>query len=165
MLLRPGVVGDIDRLAALHVSVWRDTYRELAPKAAFDALNERHRREHWQQMLSRGSESFTVVAEVDERLVGFGHASPATHAAMGNVGEIVHLYVDRDSQGGGIGLAMFRSLFDFLREQGHPVVRLGVVDGNTNAISFYERQGGQRTGTYVDGVLWRSTNLIYEWST
>ena len=154
---------DLDALAALHVRVWRDTYRLLAPTAAYEALDEAKRRQHWDELLRRDPSTWrTMVAEYNGRLVGLGHAGTGTHEVMAGAGEIVHLYVDPEMQGRGIGSSLLLELRRFLMASGHPVVRLAVVEGNSQALRFYERAGGRIVGDFVDGVLWRSHNHIVE---
>lgn len=163
--LRVATASDRDAIAALHVDVWRATYRSLAPAAAYDALDEERRKPHWEELLGREAESsLTLVAEEDDVLVAFGHASPGLHPAMDGAGEIVHLYVRPDRQGLGLGRWLFDELAAFLAERGSTEIRLAVVDGNVPAIAFYERLGGRCVGRFTDGVLWRSENLVYAWS-
>ncbi len=162
--IRTATPADVDALAALHVRVWRATYAQLAPREAYDALDESRRRPHWDGLLRRDpATSISLIAEDGGRAVGLGHACPAGHEALGDAGEILHLYVDPEHQGTGLGRELFGRLRTFLTGRGHRVVRLAVVEGNDPAIGFYERQGGRRVGSYVDGVLWRSQNLVYEW--
>jgi ribosomal protein S18 acetylase RimI-like enzyme len=154
---------DRDSIAALHVAVWRDTYRHLAPAAAYQALDETAREGHWDDLLGRDpAESMTVVAESAGSIVAFGHAGPSTHPALLGAGEIVHLFVHRDFQRAGLGHALLDELHSFLVQAGHLTVKLAVVIGNDRALRFYERRGSRVIGRFVDGVLWRSKNLIVE---
>lgn len=163
---RAATTGDRDALVDLHVLVWRDTYRHLAPAAAYQALDETNRRSHWDDLLRRDSATaLTLVAESGGRLVGFGHAGPGTHEVMSGAGEVVHLYVDPAFQGRGVGITMLRELTGFLNAAGHSVIRLAVVRGNDQAVRFYQRAGGRIVGGFVDGVLWRSDNHIIEFAT
>lgn len=162
---RVAATSDRDALAALHVLVWRDTYRHLAPRAAYDALDETTRRDHWDELLRRDpARALTLVVESGGNLVGFGHAAPGTHEVMSGAGEIVHLYVDSSYQGQGIGRAILRELTRFLNATGHSTIRLAVVRGNHRAVRFYELAGGRIVGDYTDGVLWRSENHIIEFA-
>ena len=79
-------------------------------------------------------------------------------------GEVVHLYVDPSVQGQGIGGALLREMTAFLHASGFSVVRLAIVRGNDQALRFYERNGGRVVASFVDGVLWRSDNLVIELS-
>ncbi len=169
-MLRSAILDDLDELARLHVDIWRDTYRDLAPTSAYEALDLPARTEHWADLLGRGPSSTTIVAEEPAehghagRLVAFGHAGPATHELVGNGGELVHLFVHRDFQRSGLGYQLFQELMLFLCTAGHSKVVLDVVEGNDHAVRFYERAGGALTGSHVTGQLWRSKNLTFTWN-
>jgi ribosomal protein S18 acetylase RimI-like enzyme len=163
LIIRQAVVEDLDALARLHVLVWRNTYRSLAPVSAYDALDESKRRTHWEELLHRDPAQWqTLLAVHDGRLVGFGHAGPASHEVMAGAGEIVHLYVDPSSQGQGIGKTLLHQLMNFLQATGHSTIKLAVVQGNDRAVSFYEQEGGRVIDEFIDGVLWRSQNIVIE---
>ena len=163
VMFRAATWNDRNQIAALHVTVWRETFRLLAPNSAYEALDESRRQEHWTELLARDSaRSRTVVAEANGDLVSFGHAGPSTHEAFLGAGEIVLLYVHQLFQGAGIGRQLLDDLQSFLLDRGHRSVNLAVVNGNDGALRFYERAGGRVVGRYVDGVLWRSENLIVE---
>jgi ribosomal protein S18 acetylase RimI-like enzyme len=163
VIFRTATRNDRDQIAALHVMVWRETYRLLAPSSAYEALDESRRQEHWTELLARDSaRSRTVVAEANGDLVAFGHAGPSTHEAFLGAGEIIHLYVHQLFQGAGLGRQLLDDLQSFLLDVGHRSVKLAVVNGNDAALRFYQRAGGRVVDQYVDGVLWRSKNLIIE---
>ena len=160
---RTATWGDCENIAALHVEVWRETYRLLAPSSAYETLDESRRQEHWAELLARDpAQSHTVVAEANGCLVAFGHAGPSTHEAFLGSGEILHLYVHQRFQGVGLGRKLLDDLQSFLLSTGHLSIKLAVVLGNERALRFYERAGGRVVGRFVDGVLWRSENLIVE---
>jgi ribosomal protein S18 acetylase RimI-like enzyme len=162
-IFRTATWGDCEKIAALHVKVWRETYRLLAPNSAYEALDESRRQQYWAELLARDpAKSRTVVAEANGRVVAFGHAGPSTHQAFLGSGEIVHLYVHQRFQGVGLGRRLLDDLHSFLFGAGHLSVKLAVVAGNDGAIRFYEQAGGRVVGRYVDGVLWRSENLLVE---
>ncbi len=156
---------DLGALARLHVVVWRDTYRLLAPESAYLALDESTRRKHWEVLLRRDPAHWqTLVAEHDGNLAGFSHSGPGKHDVLAGAGEVVHLYVDPSLQGRGIGRTLLRASIAFLRASGFSAVKLAVVRGNDRAIRFYEREGGRVVAHFVDGVLWRSDNAVVEFT-
>jgi ribosomal protein S18 acetylase RimI-like enzyme len=163
--IRPAVLADAGAIARLHVAVWRETYRELAPEAAFLALDERLRLARWTEILSAPkSGQAALVAETAGRLVGFGLAGPPGEPAFGDRGEIKFLYVDRAVKRQGIGRRLLAELGRALTNFGYRSIALGVVVGNAPAMAFYEAMGGRAVGSYRDpGPLWRSDNVIYAW--
>jgi len=163
MILRPAVPADAPAIAALHVAVWRDTYRDLAPPEAAAALDVARRQARWEAILADPAQ-IALVAEVDGGLAGFGLAGPPGDPAFGGRGEVKYLYVGRDFARRGIGRRLLATLAAAMGERGYAALGLGVVVGNDPAIAFYEAQGGRRIGSYADpGPLWRSVNLLYAW--
>jgi hypothetical protein len=51
LTIRHAIPADAAAIAHLHVEVWRETYRDLAPPEAYAALDEARRLASWQDML------------------------------------------------------------------------------------------------------------------
>jgi ribosomal protein S18 acetylase RimI-like enzyme len=161
--IRAAVPADGPAIAALHVAVWRSTYRDLAPPEAIRRLDVPKRQAQWEAMLAK-AERTMLVAERNGQIVGIGTAAAATVPELGARGEILYLYVDPTHARAGIGRALMRRLALALQAQGHRSVALGVVEGNQPAIDFYGKLGGRLAGYYIDpGPLWRSRNQIIIW--
>ncbi|MCC6471277.1 MAG: GNAT family N-acetyltransferase [Alphaproteobacteria bacterium] len=165
MEIRPATVADAPSIARTHATVWRRTYRELAPPEAIAALDEASRRARWVELLSHPAPGqAALVAGIDGRLAGFGLAGPAVHPAFGGRAEIRYLYVDDAFQRRGVGRRLMAELAAGLAATGRKAVALGVVEGNAPAIAFYAAMGGRAVGTYTDpGPIWRSSNIVYAW--
>lgn len=163
LAIRCATPADAAEIAALHVAVWRATYRDLAPQEAMRALDVPFRTARWTEMLARG-ERTVLVAERDGRIVGIGTAGAATVPELQGHGEILYLYVDPTHVRAGIGRELMSNLALALQKAGFRSVALGVVEGNQPAIDFYLKLGGRLAGTYIDpGPLWRSRNQIIVW--
>lgn len=161
LVIRPGLPTDLNRIVALHVSVWRETYGALAPVEAVQALDEAARRPRWIAALQDGS---TLAAVIGEELVGFAQVGPPSHPALGARGEVKHLYVDAAFARRGIGARLLLAARRLLGERGYSAAALGVVVGNDPALRFYEAQGGRVVGRYRDpGPIWPSDNLVVAW--
>ncbi|MCK6450668.1 MAG: GNAT family N-acetyltransferase [Alphaproteobacteria bacterium] len=163
--LRPAAPSDAPAIARLHATVWCDTYRTLAPDAAYRALDETHRRARWQAILADApAAAGCIVVEIDGAIAGFGLCGPPGDPAFGGRGEVKYLYVDRRTARRGLGRLLLVAMADHLHRLGFPGLALGVVVGNEPAIAFYQALGGRMIGRYRDpGPLWRSDNLVYAW--
>ncbi|MFS7222489.1 N-acetyltransferase family protein [Rahnella inusitata] len=163
--LRFAKPADIDALAALHVAIWRDTYRDLAPAEAFSALDVPRRKLFWQEKFENPAAGQCILlAEVDGQLAGFTLASSSSNPEFGEMAEIKFLYVSGDFKRQGIGKRLINEASRHLAEAGYRSAGLGVVEGNEPAVRFYRALGGKEAGRYTDaGPLWRSRNIIYAW--
>ena len=163
LLIRAAGPADASAIAELHVAVWRETYRDLAPPEAMRALDVPFRLARWIELLAK-AERTILIAECGGRIVGIGTAGAATVPELSGHGEILYLYVDPTQTRGGIGKALMRQLARALQAQGYGSVALGVVEDNRPAIDFYRKLGGRPAGSYIDpGPLWRSRNQIIIW--
>lgn len=162
---RDATLADAPAIAALHVAIWRPTYRHLAPAAAYEALDEARRLARWRDVLGRPDpERLVLLAEDDGRLVGFAEAARPSAAEIGERWEVKHLYVATDRARRGIGRALLGRLARRLVGREPQGVALGVVVGNDPALAFYASLGGTIVGRYADpGPLWPSDNLIVAW--
>jgi ribosomal protein S18 acetylase RimI-like enzyme len=163
--IRSAQEADAMLIAQLHFHTWRETYRGLAPRAAFTAVTEEVRLDRWQRMLaSKGGEQTILVAEVDGQLAGFGMVGPASHEIFQSRAEIRFLYVGAAFKRRGVGRKLLLHLARHMKEPGYSGVGLGVVAGNSPAITFYDGMRGTRVGNYTDpGPIWRSDNHLYVW--
>lgn len=164
-LIRKAEPNDIDTLAQLHVAIWRETYRELAPAEAFAALDVPRRKAFWQDKFDHPAASQGIfIADVDGVLGGFCLTSASSNPEFGEMAEIKFLYVSGAFKRQGIGRRLIAEAVAHLVAEGFQSVGLGVVEGNEPAIRFYRALGGKAIGRYTDaGPLWRSPNIIYAW--
>lgn len=163
--IRAALGSDADAIAVLHVDVWRRTYRDLAPPAAYDALDFAARRRSWEANLAaQRPDAVTLVAEKDNTLAGFAHGGAPGNDAFGGRGEVKYLYVATAFARQGIGRMLLATLAARLADLGYRGIGLGVVVGNDPALAFYRALGGQVIGRYADpGPLWRSDNHLCAW--
>ncbi len=163
--LRGATPADAEAIAALHVRVWRETYRGLATQAAWDALTEAVRLERWRETLAdQDPRQRTLVAEGPTGLLGFGTACAPTEAIFAGRGEIRWLHIAGEARRTGLGRRLMAALAGQLAEWGYRGCALAVVVGNDPAVAFYEALGGRRAGGFTDpGPLWRSDNIVFVW--
>ena len=164
--IRPGRPGEAPALARLHVDVWRQTYRDLAPPEAYTALGVDRRLPYWEAAL-RSDDPMTavLVAITETEIAGVVSMGPPRDPALGDGAEIKHLYIGTAVQRSGLGRALMQAAFDHLREIDVAAANLAVVEGNENALRFYRHLGGREAGRFTDaGPLWKSANIVMRWS-
>lgn len=163
--LRDAGPPDAEAIARLHVEVWRDTYRGIAPEHAFRTLDVAARLPSWQERLAAtGGRQGVLLVEAGDTLAGIGHYGAPEDPAFGTLGEVKKLYVTRAFARQGIGRQLLCEMARRLRALGYPGVGLGVVIDNHPARAFYEAMGGRMIASYTDpGPTWRSDNVLYAW--
>ena len=178
LTIRPAAPNDAQAVARIHVQGWRFAYQGLVPQGYLDSLNITEDTERMRGYLSQlpqnlppsrsaprlnsgdsGKRSF-MLAVRDDAVLGICHFSAAPNnadrperATPGGemVGRLHSLYIDPGALGQGIGHALMNRVLSTFAVWGCERAHLWVLEGNSRAISFYERQGWQLTGeTKVD---------------
>ena len=178
LTIRPAAPNDAQEVARIRVLGWRFAYQGLVPQGYLDSLNVAEDTERMHGYLSQlpqnlppnksapglnsgdsGKRSF-MLAPRGDAVLGFCHFSAAPNnadrperATPGGemVGRLHSLYIDPGALGQGIGHTLMSQALSTFTAWGCKRAHLWVLEGNSRAISFYERQGWQLTGdTKVD---------------
>lgn len=141
MIVRAFQPSDARQVFELH----RDTTRAINGRdyspEQLDAWTLGASAERWAASLGK---TYSCVAVEGDRVLGFGDV---THE-----GVVRRLYVDKNSQGRGIGKQLLSKLEEVAREKGLQVLTL---DSTISAHGFYQAQGYQDVGegtTSINGV-------------
>lgn len=148
--LREARRGDELAVAEIHVRAWQEAYRGLIPAEFLDALDPRERAARYTFEATDPAAPTTVLAveseQGAERIAGFVTFGPSRDEDARDRGEIYALYVDPDRYQGGVGRLLMAESRHRLRESGFTAAILWVLQGNTRASRFYEREGWSPDG-------------------
>jgi GNAT superfamily N-acetyltransferase len=139
---------DAARIAALHADSWRRNYRGAYADSFLDGDVAADRRAVWSARLAAPAGTHTVVAEEDDRLVGFVHVVLGADPAWGSL--VDNLHVVHDRKRGGIGTTLLIHAARKVAEAAPTdAMWLWVLQQNTAAQRFYETCGAAcvETGT------------------
>ena len=150
--VRDATPADAEAIARVHVAAWQEGYRHVFGAERLATLSVAERAERWREILSRGGEARTIVAERGGSVVGFAGVGP-TRDAIADVppGELYAIYVDPTDWGGGAGRALLAAAVDALRAARYSEACLWVLEDNPRARRFYEREGWQPDGARRHG--------------
>jgi GNAT superfamily N-acetyltransferase len=151
LTLRPATVADAPLLAAMHAASWQATYRALLPAAFLERDVGAERAAYWRaRMEAPGSERrLVLIAELASGSpAGFVCVERQPGSPWGVLLDNLHALPAH--QGIGVGKRLMRAAQDWARAQGETQLYLYVLDGNTPAIAFYERQGWTYSGSEPD---------------
>lgn len=144
VLIRKAGVKDIKAIQDIAYVTWHHTYSGLIPESIQDKFLEQAYSEEF--MAKRLDQSLLLVAEKDEKVIGFANAFQKAETA-----ELSAIYIYPDYQGEGIGTQLLGRLLDHLK----PVVRLNVEveKGNISGEKFYEKNDFQLLEEYEDDLF------------
>lgn len=93
-----------------------------------------------------------LICRVDGVAAGYGYASPHRTRAGYQWSVETSIYVRKDFHRRGIAAAIYRALFDLLREQGYYNIFVGVTSPNVDSIRFHTAMGFVRSGAYQNSM-------------
>jgi ribosomal protein S18 acetylase RimI-like enzyme len=148
--LRPAIPADAPLIASIHAASWQATYRGLLPDRFLDHDVTQERAAYWQARLNApGTEQRSVtIAERGREAIGFSCVEYQPDSVWGVLLDNLHALPGH--QGLGVGTMLIGAARDWARAQGERQLYLYVLEGNTPAIRFYERQGWKFAGAEPD---------------
>ena len=161
MLLRRARPDDALRVAQVHVRSWQAAYAGLLPADFLDGLDPARRALHYIFGTDRDDVVETVVAEEEDRILGFATVGPTRDLDAPGAGEVFGLYVDPDCWRRGCGSLLMSDARARLAGRGHREAVLWVLEGNSRAEVFYRADGWAPDGTERDediGPGWRAAS-------
>ena len=145
-MIRPATDADIPAIADLHISSWRDTYRGMLPDSYVDGAMADDLRAKWERRRF-GEDLWGWLAEAD------GVAGFAVCAGSDDPVLLDNLHVDPNRRGGGWGAKLLHAARRGMADLGRPHLYLTVLESNSRALSFYQREGGTISGTVDDQIF------------
>lgn len=178
LTIRPATPNDAQAIARIRVQGWRFAYQGLISQDYLDSLSVAEDTERMRGCLSQfpqnsppsrsasvqgsgdGEKQSFMLAVRDDAVLGFcrfsaapDNADRAERATPGGTmnGRLHSLYIDPETLGQSIGHTLMSHALNTFAAWRCERATLWVLEGNSRAISFYERQGWHRTGaTEVD---------------
>lgn len=138
--LRPAKTDDADAVADYHWRCFSNTFAEQILAGELEAPDMRGVREQLEEWFRPGSGFRTRVAVTNDKPVG--------HVTV-NGRYLVHLFVDPEHQGAGLGRRLLAVGEGMLAESGKSKLELRTRVQNLNAIAFYEREGWTLTDRVI----------------
>jgi L-amino acid N-acyltransferase YncA len=165
--IRVATVQDAGAIARVHVESWQTTYAGIVPEDYLANLDVVQREASWREWLTFDVDVF--VAEVDGEVVGFVGGGAIREPVKGFDAELFAIYLLREAQRRGIGMALLKRLAGSLGERGFGSMVAWVLEDNSSG-GFYSRSGGVRVASKemeVGGVMlpvvaygWRDLGMI-----
>lgn len=160
LVLRQAKVGDALGIAQVHVGTWQNAYLGMIPETFLQGLSVEQRAQNWVKVLeSSNTESQTIVAEMDEVIVGFIGIGPSRDSEESDLGEVFAIYVDPNFQNQGVGSKLMNEGIQFLKNQGLKGAVLWVLDQNIGTKGWYESHGWEFNGE-IKTEKWADFELL-----
>lgn len=130
--IRTPVIEDAARLGHVHVTCYREAYRNLIPQGFLDSLDVQERTAGWISIIEyTGNNKF--VAEADGEIVGFSASGPGRDDDAPRELELYSIYLLSPHFGSGLGQQLLDAAI------GDDPAYLWVAEDNPRAQAFYRR--------------------------
>lgn len=139
---------DRNALSRVYEESWKFAYKGIIPQDYLDGIPEGQ----WAASADKPDMSNLVVTENGE-IIGTASFCPSRFEDRAGWGEIVSIYLLPDRMGKGYGKKLFAEAVRELEEMGFRDIFLWVLEENTRAREFYERQGFVPNGKYLDNNI------------
>jgi ribosomal protein S18 acetylase RimI-like enzyme len=175
MLLRPAQPADALAIASVHVRAWQQGYAGILPASYLNQLRPEDRAEKYDLSHVGPSHPHTIVAtdadiisqtetsglanpaartHSDDKILGFATTRPSQESDLPHHGELTALYVDPDSWGRGIGVALVSAARAHLVSLGLRHAYLFTLVDNLRAQHFYKSDQWIPDGLTRTDTVW-----------
>lgn len=142
MVVRPGVPGDADAIAAVHGRAWWHAYEDVLPYDLLTRDDQDDRRATWTGLLAEDEPgTVLVVTTAEETICAVAAWGPSRDADRPADGELWALYVDPAAQGAGVGRLLHDRAVAALRDAGFPQVIVWVFEHDGHGRAFAAGRG------------------------
>lgn len=149
--VRRATASDTAAFCAVRQRAWKAAYAGLMPQRVLDEMDLGATYASWWPFLRLPPtrRHSALVAGRQGTVVGLAVSGPSRDADLNHTyaGELTLLYLDPLATGLGLGKRLLHAATDAMLENGFEDLRLWVLQGNTRARSFYERNGWWHDGT------------------
>lgn len=164
MKIRQARESDIESIAHIKVSAWRDTYKNIIDNAYLDSMNV-------SQQIDTIKKSYFLnnifVAEINNDILAFCRIDNCSQIVCDNKKmdcEIREIYVRTDLKRNGIGSELFSYVLNYFKQNGKKYLYLSCFEKNYNSRIFYEKMHGMEipgNNMEINGRLYQTISYVY----
>ncbi|MBR5088293.1 MAG: GNAT family N-acetyltransferase [Ruminiclostridium sp.] len=136
---------DLREISNIYERSWKYAYRGIIPQEYLDSIPEGR----WAKSITREGMNSLVVVE-EGRFVGTASFCRSRWEKYSGFGEIVSIYFVPEFMGKGYGRLLLERCIEELGALGFTELLLWVLEENTRARRFYERNGFECSGEFLN---------------
>jgi GNAT superfamily N-acetyltransferase len=145
--IRRAIAADALAVADVHVRAWQVGYRGMLPQDHLDGLSAPARAARYDFDLTLPDGPVTWVAvDAEGAIGGLATIGRCRDEELADHGEVWAFYVDPVRWGGGLARELIEAMREELRSNNFRDAVLWVMEANSRARRFYERQGWRADG-------------------
>ncbi|GEM_PF-1217047 len=139
IIIREAKFEDIKYMTEINVRTWQYAFKGLIDQDYLDNLNIEERTKKWEELyLKRSPKTRYLVAEQDNKIVGFCNVGPDSDD---NTGRVYSIYMDTQFMDKGIGTELLIKGLENLRGIGFKDAVVWTLANSSRSRNFYEKNG------------------------
>lgn len=144
--IRKATYDDAEVIANIHVSSWKDTYKDLIDEKDISNMTYENRKSLWQAVLSvQNEQRCTYVIYNNKEIAGFISGGPERTKRFNYDAEIYNIYLLKEYQKQGLGADLLKVFAENMKGNGHESLLVWVLKQNPSS-RFYERYEAEQVG-------------------
>ncbi len=153
IVIRQATPEDAYDFAECHVKSWQTAYKNILPNDYLSKLSIEKRAERYAETLKNQEGSVHYCALSDNDLIGLLVIGKCRDEDLKDTGEIQAIYFLEQYRRNGLGTQLMNFGIQTLKDQGYKKIVLWVLEGNMDAIKFYEKIGFVADGAKKEIVI------------
>lgn len=141
------VTKEVDKLeiSIIYEESWKYAYKGIIPQSYLDSIPKGQ----WVKNLNN-ADRHSLIVKVDDRYIGTTSFCKSRFPEFENYGEIVSIYLLPEYMGKGYGRELLAAAMSELQKMNYKDIFLWVLEENTRARVFYERNGFNCSNVYLN---------------
>ena len=132
---------DLSVISNIYECSWKSAYRGIIPQDYLDSIPQGR----WANSITRAGMTSLVLSN-HGKIIGTASFCKSRWEQFSDYGEIVSIYFLPEYTGRGYGVHLLNRCISELQQCGYSKFLLWVLEGNTNARHFYEKNGFTNSG-------------------
>lgn len=150
--IRIGSIEDSISMSIIHANSWKKAYQGLLPDEYLNQIKDLR----WVDMINKGLEGNTIkawVATIEGKVIACTCLGDSRYQGYETQLELISMYVLPEYWNLGAGSLLIDEVLKYAVNNSYLEVGLWVLDGNNQAIRFYEKKGFIGNGDTIQSMI------------
>ncbi|NLY46626.1 MAG: GNAT family N-acetyltransferase [Tissierella sp.] len=145
-------VEDATSISTIHAKSWKEAYKGLLPNKYLNEIKDTR----WVDMITKGLIDNTMkawIAIIEDEIIACTCIGDSRYKGYENQLELISIYVLPEYWNVGAGSLLIDEVLKYAEDNDYVEVGLWVLDGNNQAIRFYEKNGFLSNGDTISCTI------------
>lgn len=152
IVIRIANIQDAISMSIIHANSWKKAYKGLLSDEYLNGIKDTR----WIGMITKGLKDGTMnawVATIEDKIIACTCVGNSRYQGYEGQLELISIYVLPEYWNSGIGSLILSEVMEYALSNNYLEVGLWVLDGNSQAMSFYEKNGFIYNGDTISCII------------